>query len=143
MSGRRVIALVGLILFATAVVPPLAATTVNRLRVARATAQAEELARQLATARGLADGPETVLRGAGDWPRFEGDAVALADQPRASFPDDSALRPRADPWGNAFIAILREDGAGARRWYVVSAGPDGIVTSAAPRAAGDDIVAAR
>ena len=143
MSGRRVIALVTLILIATVVVPPLAATGVNRLRVKRASTQAEELRRRLESPGSLPDVPEAILRGLGDWPRFEGAAAALADRPRASFPEESRLLVAPDPWGNALIAILDENGAAAPRWYVVSAGPDGIVTSAVPHAVGDDIVAAR
>lgn len=141
MSGRRVVLLVALIVVATAVLPPLAATAVNRLRVSRASAEAAELLLWLDAPGRVPSAPRVALRGPGDWPQFAGDAAEIGRLPRTSLPGLGELPVGADPWGNAYIVLMGE--AGDMRLRVISAGTDGIVTSGRARATGDDIVAAR
>ena len=150
MTGTRVAAAVTLILVATAVLPPATAFAVNRRRVTRATSDVSALAGRLAgrapNLRGMAIGAD-VACGPGRMPAAEGpDRERWLGARRA----DLAAMVRGsvlttDPWGNCYLVNL-EPAAGAQPavWWVVSAGPNGILETpfGAPKGPGGDDVGA-
>ena len=152
MSGGRVLAAVGLIILATAVIPPIAAITVNRSRVRVASAEAAAIASALDrpgeelrnTARSPLDAD--VLCGPGRMP-IAGTPAAepWVTTPRAPLAAVVSHQPLAqDPWGNCYVvnlaAILSVEPAVL---WVLSAGPNGIIEtpflSGGEAPVGDDI----
>ena len=137
MSGGRVLTALGLIILATAVVPPLAAISVNRSRVRLASSEVASIAAALDRAgqqlRDTANEsqPADVLCGPGRMPLAETPATerwvttphallaAVVDSRRALSPD---------PWGNCYAvnvaATLSPESAVL---WVLSAGPNGII----------------
>ena len=149
MSGRRVLVTVGVILLATAVVPPLGAFAVNRARVRTAEAAVQTVAqallgderrlRELARDAGVLCGsgrmPMAQLTAAQGWitsPRDEWGATAGASGP-----------PPPDPWGNCYVVNLAATNTPSLAVWALSAGPDGIIDTAFLDAvetpAGDDV----
>jgi len=148
MTGRRVITTLGLVLLATAVLPPAAAWGVNRSRVRLAAADVsavgEMLRRAEAQLRDLAHDVE-VLSGPGRMPFVQSPgAQRWTITPRADLAVVVGRSPAADPWGNCYVVNLAAIAAGepAVVW-VLSAGPNGIVdtpfVSASEVPAGDDV----
>jgi hypothetical protein len=153
MTGTRVLATVGFILLATAVLPPAAAWGVNRSRVRAASTEvasiAETLRRAEPTLRDVVHGAE-VLCGPGRAPIANTPAAAQwLTAPRAALAplaivagDRRTLA--ADPWGNCYIVNLAAITAGgpATLW-ILSAGPNGIIdtpfVSESATPAGDDV----
>lgn len=149
MSGRRVLATLGLIVLATAVLPPMAAFAVNRSRVRLATTEVQTLAQALGGAEPalleVARGAD-VLCGAGRMPSARlPDAQRWVTAARAGWGGGADRRglPPPDPWGNCYVANLAALNAPGMVVWVLSAGPDGIIDtpfvgpSALP--AGDDV----
>jgi hypothetical protein len=150
MTGRRVLAALGLILLATAVLPPAAAWRVNLSRVRVASAEVAALADILRSAspelRNAARGSD-VLYGPGRVPSAQTPATARwVAAPRAAFAlvvgDRHALS--SDPWGNGYVVNLSAIAAAEpTSLWVLSAGPNGIIdtpfvsSSGAPT--GDDV----
>lgn len=136
MSGGRVLAAVGVIILATAVIPPLAAITVNRARVRVASAAAATIADALSrpgeelrnTARSPLD--SDVLCGPGRMPIAGTPAaepwVTTPCAPLAAVVNHQTIA--QDPWGNCYVvnlaAILSTEPAVL---WVLSAGPNGII----------------
>ena len=127
VSGRRVLATLGLILLATAVVPPLGAYAVNHSRVRAATrvvsnladglradpSRLVEMARSADVACGSGHTPLARLPGAQGW----------VTAPRAAWVQSG----REDPWGNCYaVNLAAANRPGAAVW-ALSAGPDGII----------------
>jgi hypothetical protein len=134
MTGRRVLATLGCILLATAVLPPGAAWWVNRSRVRLAsdevTAVAETLRHVEPQLRDMARNAD-VLCGPGRVPLAQAlDARPWAAAPRAALVgvvgDRRSLS--ADPWGNCYVVNLAAVAASepAALW-VLSAGPNGVI----------------
>ena len=149
MTGQRVLATGGLILLATAVVPPLGAFAVNRARVRTAAAAVRTVAQAL---RG--DEPRLlemarcadVLCGPGRMPLARlPNAQGWVTAPRAGWgttrAGPGALSP--DPWGNCYVVNLAAANSSSMAVRALSAGPDGIIetpfdaSSDAP--VGDDV----
>jgi hypothetical protein len=139
MSGGRVLGALGLIILATAVIPPLAAVTVNRSRVRLASDQVALIAEALGRARPalheLANRAD-VLCGAGRMPLARTlDAERWVTAPRAALTSLLGDMP-ADPWGNCYVVNLAAPTSSepaaltssdrAVLW-VLSAGPNGII----------------
>jgi hypothetical protein len=150
VTGRRVVATLGFILLATAVLPPAAAWGVNRSRVRLATV---EVARIAETLRHVEPDLHDVARGAqvlcgpGRLPLAPTPAAERwVTMPRAALVavvgDGQALS--ADPWGNCYVVNLAAIAAGepAIVW-VLSAGPNGVIdtpfVTASETLAGDDV----
>lgn len=150
MTGRRVIAALGLILLATAVLPPAAAWSVNRSRVRVASAEVAALAETLGhvapASAGAASGAD-VLCGPGRLPLAQAPATERwVTAPRAALARVVGNRHvlSADPWGNGYVANLAAITAGEpTTLWVLSAGPNGIIdtpfVSALRAPAGDDV----
>ncbi len=146
MSGWRTLATVGLILLATAVVPPLGAFAVNRARVRAAEAAVRSVALGLrdneAWLLEMARGAD-VLCGTGRMPltrqpAAQGWLVAT----RAAIGEPHRALP-ADPWGNCYVVNLAAVRAATSAVWALSAGPDGMLDTpfagAAESPAGDDV----
>lgn len=137
MSGGRVLGALGVIILATAVIPPFAATTVNRSRVRAASAEVAAIADALDRAgQELRDtahaAPDAdVLCGPGRMPMAESPAAERwAAAPRgaltAVLDNRQALSP--DPWGNCYAVNLAAIlSSGSDVLWVLSAGPNGII----------------
>ena len=149
MTGRRVLATVGLILLATAVVPPLGAFAVNRTRVRAAEAMVRSVAQALRDDEPrlveLARGAD-VLCGAGRMPLAQApEARGWVTAPRAGWVGTTGDRgtPPPDPWGNCYVVNLVAANSSGMAVWALSAGPDGIIgtpfvtSSDAP--VGDDV----
>jgi hypothetical protein len=154
MTGRRVLATLGCILLATAVLPPGAAWWVNRSRVRLAsdevTAVAETLRHAESQLHDMARNAD-VLCGPGRVPLAPAlDARPWTTAPRAALSGVLAVRRSvsADPFGNCYVVNLAAIAASepAALW-VLSAGPNGIIETpflARPdRSLGGDDVGAR
>ena len=133
MTGRRVIASLGLILLATAVLPPAAAWGVNGSRVRIASAEVGTLAEILRhVAPELRDAARRadVLCGPGRVPFSQTPAAErwVTATRAALAPVVGARRVlSADPWGNCYVVNLAAvDALGAVVW-VLSAGPNGVI----------------
>jgi hypothetical protein len=142
MRGRQVLGAIALIVIATVVLPPAAAWTVNRHRVASAQDEANRLARLLRDQNVLAVAAgdrAKALCGPGRAPATSpagGDWLVFPCSNLASRLGGAALK--ADPWGNSYIVKLA-----APAPLVISAGPNGMLETsgiAIGLAAGDDIV---
>jgi hypothetical protein len=146
MSGARVIVLLTAVVFATAVLPPAAAWTVNRSRIERARSDVMEIARVVGRKRlrpSHASATVEVLVGPGRIPL----APSAPAEPWLAAPRGSlgavvveAATLRSDPWGNAYLIHVRASGG-----VVLCAGPNGTIetplSDAARSPGGDDIVA--
>ena len=145
MSGARVIVLLTAVVFATAVLPPAAAWTVNRSRIERARSDAIEIANAVGTKYlrpGNASATVEVLFGQGRIPLApSAPAEPWLAAPRGSLATmvGEAAKLRSDPWGNAYLIDVRASGG-----VVLSAGPNGTIetpfSGGAPAPVGDDIV---
>lgn len=138
MTGARVVSTLLTVAFATAVLPPAAAWTVNRRRIDRSRADAATIASLVETRIGRDAALSTtqgVLSGPGRMPLAGTRAAdAWLTAPRrslATLVGDAAVLP-TDPWGNAYVV------SAAR---VLSAGPNGLIDTPFPStgAAGDDV----
>ena len=149
MSGRRVLATLGLILLATAVVPPLGAYAVNRSRVRAATRVVSDLADALRADQsrlaGMARGAD-VACGSGHMPLARLTAAqGWITAPRAAWvrADHDPTSPAEDPWGNCYALNLAAANRPGTAVWVLSAGPDGIIDTpfldAVETPAGDDV----
>jgi hypothetical protein len=149
MDGGRVLATLGVILLATAVIPPAAAWVVNDRRLRRAegdlTVISERLRRADAPLRRLA-GAVDVLCGPGRVPVAAPGAGPWATAPRGALAAvfTSSESVPIDPWGNCYLVNLAALAASEPTTvWVLSAGPNGIVeTSFAARGsaiAGNDL----
>lgn len=133
MTGKNVVATLGLIVLATAVFPPLAAYAVNRSRVRLASREAAAAARMLRDGeprlRGAALRAD-VLCGPGRVPTVASPGAQhwlLAPRMGSGgiFGDRRSLSP--DPWGNCYLVNLAAIDASGMRLWVLSAGPNGII----------------
>lgn len=150
MTGRRLLATLGFILLATAVLPPAAAWGVNRSRVRHASAEAASIAETLRhlepELRDAARGAD-VLCGPGRLPLAQTPAARRwVTAPRAELAGLVGDRHEwsADPWGNCYVANLVAITAGESAVvWVLSAGPNGIIdtpfVAASGTPAGDDV----
>ena len=149
MSGKRVLVTLGLIVLATAVLPPLAAVAVNRSRVRVATTDILTVVRALAgegpSLLEMARGAD-VLCGPGDMPSARSpDARGWVTAPRAGWgafaSHRGALPP--DPWGNCYLVNLAAVNRPGMVVWALSAGPDGLIdtpfASSTEVPAGDDV----
>ena len=145
MTGRQIVGVVIAIVFATAVLPPAAAWTVNRRRVARARREVSALALQLQARIDLSRLAidARVLCGPGEFPSAATSEVQRwLNAPRgsltAAFPD---VRLSPDPWNNCFVADAAAAGDVSRPVWILSAGPNGAIEtpSGATHPGGDDI----
>jgi hypothetical protein len=144
-----VLATLGLIVLATAVLPPMGAVAVNRSRVRFATIKLLTVARTLRD-----EGPRLlemargadVLCGAGDMPSAQSpDAQGWVRAPRAGWGafagHGGALPP--DPWGNCYLVNLAAANSPGMVVWALSAGPNGIIdtpfVNASELPAGDDV----
>jgi hypothetical protein len=132
VTGRQVFAALIAIALATAVLPPLAALTVNKRRVGRCERDAAALAARLRALPAPADSRAVSCTG-GRLP----EAGSTSAQPWVGTPRDATaaldgLAVPPDPWGNCYLV-----GSG----WVLSAGPNGIVDTpfGVDRAQGDDV----
>ena len=143
------LATLGLILLATAVVPPLGAYAVNRSRVRAATrvvtALAEALRADQSRLAEMARGAD-VACGSGRMPRVSGPAAqAWVTAPRAAWvrADGDPTSPAEDPWGNCYVVNLAAANRPGPAVWALSAGPDGIIDTpfldAVETPAGDDV----
>lgn len=144
--GRQLVGLLAGLLVLAIAVPAVVASTANALRVGRARRGAEVLAAFVA--RDVTSWPGDALAGPGDLPR-----VQAADQERRLDTLAAVLGPvrlqqleaerivAADPWQNAYLVVRSPQRAAL--WWVVSAGPNGVIDSDLDSPApgsGDDIV---
>lgn len=132
MSGRRVLATLGLIVMATVVLPPLAAFAVNRARVRSAAAAVRAIAEALRAEPWTPDsvrGAE-VLCGEGRMPEARSHAAhGWVVASRAGWDSLPSRRraPPADPWGNCYLVNLAATRTPGTVMWAISAGPDGII----------------
>lgn len=143
-AGRRVAAIVVVIVALTAVIPPAGAYALARWRVTRAWQLAEEGAASLG-ARKLelqsAAGMQSVVCGPGRVPRGEGPSFRWVENPVAAGSTFAGIWPQ-DPWGRCYLLNVRaltDTGSG----LLISAGPNGEIDTplGATAPAGDDIAA--
>jgi hypothetical protein len=132
MSGRTLVAALGVIFVLALVLPPAAATWEHRRRIARAWSEAAEIADRL----GACARDSRVTTGPGNLPTTP-DHASIQNVTVRGEVCGRALRP--DPWGNGYLI--------GPAW-VVSAGPNGIMETPFPpspgvAAVGDDVVRSR
>lgn len=142
ITGRQLVLALTAIVFATAVLPPAAAWTLNARRITATEDRATLVAEQVrAHVDGAGAGPGVVC-GPGDMPQARS-ATVVHD----SWMLDARKEPQilgagtsTDAWGRCFLLNLGAERAGGHVW-VLSAGPNGVVETARDgRAlAGDDI----
>lgn len=144
-DGRRVAAMVVLLVVLTAVLPPAAAYTLAQWRIARATETASVAAGELAARMDelrQAAGARAVLAGSGcRLPQASSAGLAWLQAPVAAGRAFEASWPQ-DPWGRCYLLHVPEAGRGAGG-LLISAGPNGSIDTPldAPAPAGDDIAA--
>ena len=149
MSGRRVLARLGLILLATAVVPPFGAYAVNRSRVRAATRVVSDLAEALRADQSrlaeMARGAD-IACGSGHMPLARLTAAqGWVTAPRAAWvrADRDPTSPAEDPWGNCYVVNLAATNTPSLAVWALSAGPDGIIdtpfVSSSDEPVGDDV----
>jgi hypothetical protein len=143
-SGRRVARLVVTMVVLTAVIPPAAAYTLARWRIASAAERAQTAAPLLAERseelRAIAE-QQGVVCGPGRLPRAESAALGWIESPVSAGASLAESWPQ-DPWGRCYLLDVRGLLAG-RGGLLISAGPNGTIdTPLSARApAGDDIAA--
>lgn len=143
-DGRRVAVRVVVLALLTAVIPPAAAYSLARWRVAqaaeRAGAAAPVLAERRDELRDLA-GRHAVVCGPGRLPRADGEAFGWVESPVAAGASFADVWPQ-DPWGRCYLLNVRRllDGGGG---LLISAGPNGTIDTplSASVPSGDDIAA--
>jgi hypothetical protein len=143
-AGRRVAAMVALLVVLTAVIPPAAAYGLARWRVSRAGELAAAAAGPLAARKQElkdAAGTQAVVCGPGRLPDAAGPGREWLQSPVAAGDAFGADWPQ-DPWGRCFLLNVRgvlESGGG----LLISAGPNGTIDTPlhAASPAGDDIAA--
>lgn len=142
-EGRRVAAIVGLMVVLTAVLPPAAAYTLAQWRITRA----ERLAADAAGPLGMRKlelhqiaGAQPVVCGPGRLPRGAGPGVEWLQAPAVAGPSFDASWPQ-DPWGHCYL--LHVGGILEGGGLLISAGPNGTIETplGATAPAGDDIAA--
>jgi len=146
VSGTRVIVVFAAVVFATAIVPPMTAWTVNQRRIERARSDENTLAGRvsiLSAGTRRAMPAADVLFGPGRLPAATPTATAAwLTAPRGSLAAvlEEPMLP-ADPWGNAYLLRVQPAGGG----IVLSAGPNGTIetplSGSRRTPVGDDIVA--
>ena len=142
LSGAHVSGMLAIIVLATAVVPPLAAWSLNRSRVERASTDVQSIAAYLreddADAR-LAAGASEIVCGSGRLPKPAPAGEAWLASPTALQDVFGPSRPR-DPWGRCYIANIGGHRGGVPV-LVLSAGSHGLIDTpiGAPSPHGDDI----
>ena len=146
MTGARVVVILAAIAFATVVLPPTAAWTVNRRRIDRANSDSAKIAGLLATrlSRERNATPRVaVLFGPGRLPFATSvPTEAWLTAPRGSLAAviGQSATLRSDPWGNAYLINVRASGG----CTVLSAGPNGTIetpfSGPVGPPVGDDIV---
>lgn len=143
-EGRRVAAIVALLVVLTAVLPPAAAYTLARSRISRAQALASDAAGQLTSRKPellAAAGTHAVVAGNGRLPHASDDGLGWLQAPVPAGRELESIWP-LDPWGRAYLlnarAVLAGDGG-----LLISAGPNGSIDTPldASSPAGDDIAA--
>lgn len=137
VSGTQLIAALSAIVFATAIVPPVAAWTLNRSRIAQTSARAQAAIERLRTSGSALTAQTGIVCGPGRVPDRE-PATASA-RSGASYPSHLAWLRAAqiapvlfgagmptDAWGRCFL--LNADGfsKGDPVW-LISAGPNGLI----------------
>ena len=150
MTGTRLLAALGLILLATAVLPSAAAWGVNRSRVRSAEheiAGIAETLRHLEPKLRVVAGAATALCGPGRLPLASAPAAERwVTMPRAELVavvgDRHPLS--ADPWDNCYLVNLAEIAAtGSTTVWILSAGPNGMIetpfVTPSGTPAGDDV----
>ena len=143
-EGRRVAAMVALLVVLTAVIPPAAAYGLARWRITRAGELAAAAAGPLAARKqDLKDaaGTQAVVCGPGRLPDGAGQGLEWLHSPVAAGHAFDTDWPQ-DPWGRCYLLNVRavlESGGG----LLISAGPNGTIDTPlhAASAAGDDIAA--
>jgi type II secretory pathway pseudopilin PulG len=141
ISGAGLTGVLAIIVLATAVVPPLAAWSLNRSRVERALADVRSIADYLRRSDDAARAAATteVVCGSGRLPKSEAAGEAWVRSPTALQDVFGSSRPR-DPWGRCYLANIGGRGAGMPV-LVLSAGSNGLIDTpiGAPAPYGDDI----
>jgi hypothetical protein len=140
ISGWHVAGVLGLILLATAVLPPVAASRLNQSRIEQAEADTRRIAAYLqhaAQPRTAGIGGDVVC-GTGRLPK-PGTQSEWLRSPETRADIFGADRPR-DPWGRCYLANI----GGLRTRspvLVLSAGPNGLIDTVlgAPSPQGDDV----
>ena len=136
MSGRQLVAAVAVIALLTFVLPPLAASRVNRGRIDRARDEVQRIADTAAQERGALPelgalsrraGP-VVFAGGGDAPKF----AEPTAWPERRVTTAGFVSP--DPWGNQYLIVMPARSGDAV--FVLSAGPNGIVETSFETVAG-------
>ena len=143
-AGRRVARLVLLLVVLTAVIPPAAAYSLARWRIATARSLAETAAPVLAERsdelRDVA-GRQRVVCGPGRLPRAEGAAFPWIESPVSAGASFAEIWPQ-DPWGRCYLLDVRSllEGRGG---LLISAGANGSIDTPLSASApyGDDIAA--
>lgn len=143
-DGRRVAAMVALLVVLTTVIPPAAAYGLARWRISRAgelaAAAAGPLAARKQDLKGAA-GTQPVVCGPGRLPDATGPGSEWLQSPVAAGHTFDTDWPQ-DPWGRCYLLNVRavlESGGG----LLISAGPNGTIDTplAATEPSGDDIAA--
>lgn len=154
ISGAQLIAALAAILFATAVLPPAAAWTLNRSRIAQTEARARTASDRL---RASVDDMDSLARsagivcGPGRLPAREPAAVSaragVSHPAHAAWLRGARIAPEAfgsgmptDAWGRCFLLNADAWATGGPVW-VLSAGPNGVIDTPPNAIAlgGDDI----
>jgi hypothetical protein len=139
ITGRQVIAALGVVVLATAVVPPVAAWWLNARRIDATASRANALAPLLRGDRGTG-----VVCGPGQLPDPPLGAVTAVHD---AWVGTAILNPAllgddapADAWGRCFVFDADAHGRGTTAW-LLSAGPNGAIDTprGAPALVGDDI----
>ena len=150
MTGTRLLAALGLILLATAVLPSAAAWRLNRSRVRMAAHDAAGIAdalRHIEPNLRVVASTAMVLSGPGRLPSASAPAAERwVTMPRAELVavvgDRHPLS--ADPWDNCYLVNLAEIAAtGSTTVWILSAGPNGMIetpfVTPSGTPAGDDV----
>lgn len=143
-SGRRVALAVAILLALTVVIPPAAALSLARWRIARTQSAADSsaiwIASRRASLREIA-GAAPVVRGPGRIPDTSEEGRPWVASPLAVTPE-LASGWSTDAWGRCFLLNVR-DIDDARGALLISAGPNGRIDTPfdATSPKGDDIAA--
>lgn len=154
ISGWQLISALAAILFATVVLPPAAAWTLNRSRIAQTEARARTAAERLRAGSNDLDGAARsagIVCGPGRLPAREPAAASaragLSHPAHAAWLREARIAPEVfgsgmptDAWGRCFLLNADAWGAGGPVW-LLSAGPNGVIDTPPNALAlgGDDI----